>query len=169
MSGKAIRETLGFGAVVAGLVFVGLEIQQNNRLAQAAAYQAIGIASAEVHDNWAHDRQFIVSTEGKEAAAMDTTDWRQWSRKVTVLARLVETVLLQVEQRLLPLDAMERLGFSGWRDIFEPSAPNYAGPKYACVGPLIRPAVSTAFRQFVEEGRDPDAIDCSGFVIPPVL
>ena len=42
MSGKAIRETVGFGAVVAGLVFVGLEIQQNNKLAQAAAYQAIG-------------------------------------------------------------------------------------------------------------------------------
>ena len=29
MSGKAIRETLGFVVVVAGLVFVGLEIRQN--------------------------------------------------------------------------------------------------------------------------------------------
>ncbi len=39
MSGKAIRETLGFLAVVAGLVFVGVEIQQNSRSVQVAAYQ----------------------------------------------------------------------------------------------------------------------------------
>ena len=167
MSGKAIRETLGFGAVVAGLVFVGLEIQQNNRLAQAAAYQAIGIASAEAHDNVAHDRQFIVSTQ--EASDMDGTDWRQWRWKATVFARLAETTLLQVEQGILRGDAMERLGFSGWRDIFQPLAPNYAGPKWACVWPLIRPEVSESFREFVEDGRDPNAIDCSGFAIPVTL
>ena len=42
MSGKAIRETLGFLAVVAGLVFVGIEIRQNTeaQLAQAAAQRA---------------------------------------------------------------------------------------------------------------------------------
>ncbi len=35
MSGKAIRETLGCMAAVAGLVFVGLEIRQNGYRAQA--------------------------------------------------------------------------------------------------------------------------------------
>ena len=164
MSGKAIRETVGFGAVVAGLVFVGLEIQQNNKLAQAAAYQAIGIASAAAHDNWAHDRQFTVSTQ--EVAAMDSTDWRQWRRKATVFARLAETTLLQVEKELLSPDAMELLGFSGWRDIFQPLAPNYAGPRWACVWPLIRPEVSDSFREFVEGGRDTNAIDCSDYDIP---
>ncbi len=41
MSGKAVRETMGFLAVVAGLVFVGWEIRQNNTLARAAAYESI--------------------------------------------------------------------------------------------------------------------------------
>ena len=59
MSGKAIRETLAALGVIASMVFVGLEIRQSNVQARAAAYQAIGIASAEAHDNWAHDRQFI--------------------------------------------------------------------------------------------------------------
>ncbi len=39
MSGKAIRETLGFLAVVASMVFVGLEIQQNTRALRATAIQ----------------------------------------------------------------------------------------------------------------------------------
>ncbi len=60
---------------------------------------------------------------------------------------------------------MERLGYAGWKAIFDD--PKY--PKFACVWPLIRPGVSEAFRQFVEEGRDPNAIDCTGFAIPPEL
>ena len=169
MSGKAIRETLAALGVIASMVFVGLEIRQSNVQARAAAYQAIGIAAAEVHDNWAHDRQFVVSTLGKEAAAMDAIDWLQWSRKVTVFARLGEMVLSQVDQGLLPEDAMEQFGFSGWGDLFQPLAPNYGGPKYACVWPLIRREVSESFRVFVEEGQDMSAIDCSGFAIPPIL
>ena len=39
MSGKAIRETLGFVVVVASLVFVGVEIRQNSQSVQAATYQ----------------------------------------------------------------------------------------------------------------------------------
>ncbi len=90
---------------------------------------------------------------------MDTTDWRQWALKLTTFARLGETVLLQVEQGLLPPDAMQRLGYRGWQSIFE-------NPTEACVWPLIRPGVSDSFRMFVEEGRNPNAIDCSGFAIP---
>jgi hypothetical protein len=162
MSGKAIRETLGFLAVVASMVFVGVEIRQTNKLAQAAAYQAIGVASAAAWDNQAHDREFLLATQDKEAAAMDTADWRQRANKFTVWARLGETVLIQVEHGLLPPDAMERLGFAGWQGIFEE-------PTGACIWPLIRPGVSASFRQWVEEGKDPNAIDCSGFAIPVTL
>ena len=158
---RDLIEAIGLLLVVAGLVFVGLEMRQNNKLAQAAAYQAIGIATAQAIDNLAHDRQFLTSTRGKEPAALDTTDWRQIANKLTVFARLGETVLIQVEQGLLPSDAMARLGYSGWEGIFE-------DPTEACVWPLIRSEVSESFRQFVEEGRDPNAIDCSGFAIPSV-
>ena len=50
--------------------------------------------------------------------------------------------------------------------MFQPLAPNYGGPKFACVWPLIRPEVSDSFREFVEEGRDTNAIDCSDYDIP---
>ena len=39
MSGKAIRETLGFVAVVASMVFIGLEIRQNTTATKGAAIQ----------------------------------------------------------------------------------------------------------------------------------
>ncbi len=39
MSGKAIRETLAAVGVIASLVFVGVEIQQNTRSAEVDAYQ----------------------------------------------------------------------------------------------------------------------------------
>jgi hypothetical protein len=41
VSGKAVRETLRFLAVGASLVFVGLEIQQNNAIALAQTRQAV--------------------------------------------------------------------------------------------------------------------------------
>ena len=39
MSGKAIRETVGFLGVIGSLVFVGLEIRQNTLASRAAAIQ----------------------------------------------------------------------------------------------------------------------------------
>ena len=39
MSRSAIRETLGFVGVIASLIFVGLEIQQNTLASRAAAIQ----------------------------------------------------------------------------------------------------------------------------------
>ena len=48
MTGKALRETVGILAVVASLVFVGAEIQQNNNLARGQARQAL----AEINQEW---------------------------------------------------------------------------------------------------------------------
>ena len=155
---KNIFEAVGLVAIVASLIFLGLEIRQSNVQARAAAYQAIGIATAAAFDSLAHDREFLILAQ-KAADAMDKADWGQYAAKMTVFARLGETVLLQVEQGLLPPDAMERLGYRGWTGIFE-------DPKGACTWPLIRPGVSSSFREFVEEAKNVDAIDCSSFDIP---
>ena len=158
MSGKDIRESVGLLLVVASMVFVGFEIRQNTVASRAAAYQAIGIATAAAFDSQAHDRQYLKAvTQG--AAAMDTIDWWQRAMKLTVFARLGETVLLQVEDGVLPTDAMVRLGYVGWQGIFDEATE-------ACVWPLIRSGVSESFRRFVEDGRDLNAIDCSEFAIP---
>jgi hypothetical protein len=165
MSAKALRETLGFAGVIGSLVFVGLELKQTNRLAEAAAYQAVGVASAAAWDTQTHDRAFV-ELQLKTPEEMSAADWVQWRNKFTVWARLGETTLLQVEREILPPDAMLRLGFAGWSRIFEPSDPVY--PKIACVWPGIRGAVSESFRDFVEQGHDWAAVDCSGFAVPGV-
>ena len=165
MSGKKFRDTIGFLGVIGSLVFVGVELQQNNKLAQAAAFQAIGIASAAAWDTQANNADFL-AMQLKSPDELTATDWLRHYNKFTVWARLAETTLLQVQSELLEADAMETLGFSGWGDIFDPSAPNYAGPVAACVWPQIRPAVSDSFRAYVERGRDTDAVDCSPYDLP---
>ena len=161
MSTKAIREILAAVGVAASLAFVGFEIRQNTVAARAAAYQAIGIATASALDSWAHDRPFLRLSQ-KASSDMDSTDWLQFATKMTAFARLGETVLLQVEQGLLSSDAMERLGYRGWMTIFEDT-------KTACIWPLIRPGVSSSFREFVEGQGNVNAIDCSVFDIPGSL
>ena len=161
----SIPNLLSAAAVVAGLIFVGYEIQQNNRLAEAAAYQAIGVASAAGWDTQAHDREWI-ALQLKNPSEMDAMDWMQWRNKFTGFARLAEMIYIQVMDGVLPPNAMEELGFSGWGDLFDPSAPNFGGAKIACVWPLIRRELSPAFRDFVESSGDPNAIDCTEFEVP---
>lgn len=161
MSRKAIRETLAALGVIASLLFVGYEIRQNTIAARASAYQSIGIATASAFDSAAHDPQWLESVQ-KPAEAMDATDWTQFYTYMTIFARLGETVLLQIEQGLLPEDAMERLGYRAWTSI-------NSSPKTACVWPLIRSRVSTSFREYVEGAQDSRTIDCSSFEIPSDL
>lgn len=48
MSGKAVRDTLGFLGVVASLVFVGTEIHQNTQVARGQTRQALADASRDL-------------------------------------------------------------------------------------------------------------------------
>ncbi len=89
---------------------------------------------------------------------MTPEDWRQYATKMTVFARLGETVLLQVEQGLLPEDAMERLGYRAWKSFV-------AYPKTACIWPIIRIGASDAFRNYVEGAQDTGTVDCSEYQI----
>ena len=157
MSGKTVRDMLAAAGVTASLIFVGVELRQSNAQARAAAYQAIGTATAEAFDTWAHDPDFNALWL-KDPAEMDAVEWRQLAAKFTGFARLGEMVLLQIEQEVLDEDAMRRLGYSGWRGFL-------GDPKLACLWPLIEPDVSDEFRGFVEEGHDPDALDCTAYTI----
>jgi len=162
MSTKALGEILAAIGLIASLLFVGYEIRQNTISARASAYQAIGVATAAAFDSQTHDRQFLVIGQ-KTAESMDALDWAQYVSKMTVFARLGETVLLQVEQNLLPADAMVRLGYGGWTRIF-------GDPKAACAWNLIRPGVSNSFREYVEVSQgEPNTFDCSVFDIPSRL
>ena len=119
----------------------------------------IGLAAASSLDDLAHDRELFENVFAKAPADMDQIDWWQFGRLMSSQARLCETLLLQVIEGALPEDAMDRLGCNGWRTILD-------DPKTACVWPSMRRWVSTAFREFVEEGRDSELIDCSGYAVP---
>ena len=154
---KDFIESLGFIAVVLGLIFVGYEIRQNTIAARASAYQSIGVATASVWDSAVHDER-LLEVLYRDIEDMTSADWRIYAAYMTTFARLGETILLQIEQGLLPADAMDRLGYEPWRSFLQ-------RPKTACIWHLI-PGKSEAFRAFVENGKPIEKIDCAGLDIP---
>jgi len=148
MSGKAIRESIGFIAVVAGLAFVGLEIQQNNKLAQAAAYQEIGFYTAESWWQSAHDRDYteleLLSFDPTRWDEIDEVGWRQLASGLTAIMRGSETVFLQVEQGLLPSDAMQRLGYGVDPHVYMPNS-------FDRLWEEIRPRMDAEFAAYIEQ------------------
>lgn len=118
-----ILELIGLIAVFLGLVFVGFEIRQNNRLAQAAAYQQIGFATAQNWHDVSKDPEFnhlVLRHFFADAAWWAAQDPRDVERLITLyvgLLRQYETIYLQVDLGLLDEDAMNRLGWGWMRDI----------------------------------------------------
>ena len=159
MSGKAIRESVGFIAVVAGLVFVGLEIQQNNRLAQAATYQALGIATSEYWLN-RDDRVNRLYTEANYPEALrrwTLTDWEIYSSDMHAGLNMLATVSLQVDLELLDAEALESLGYA----LDDHRA--LATPGFACLWPTIRSGgggVAFALRPLIDEAVQEYGIEC---------
>jgi len=144
MSGKAIGETLAALGVMASMVFVGLQIQQSNVQARAAAYQAIGIATSEWHQ-YIDERLDRLLTEAQYAEAVERWtlgDWEGYSRATTADLRMFETIYLQTEQGLLRSDAIDRLGYD-W-------GPMLAEPAFACVWPKLSLGVGESARRAIE-------------------
>ena len=71
MKGKAVRETLGFVAVVASLVFVGLEVRQSNQWARQEALQSIIDNWMGLHVPWALDERFSTLADRINSGAME--------------------------------------------------------------------------------------------------
>ena len=162
MSRKPTLESLGLVAVVVSLAFVGLEIRQNNSLAQAAAYQAIGIATSDAWFELARDDEMARLYYLTPPDSLEATDWLKLYADWTAHVRLVETLLLQVEQDLLPPDAMQRLGYAEFNDVLN-------DPVFACLWPSIRRTVSGSLISYIEGGGGRAQTDCSQYPIPPTL
>ena len=157
MRAKEIGEVLGLVAVVAGLVFVGLEMRQNNQLAQAAAYQAIGTSTAELWAAVAGDpvlsELHVTHVDIDEVMEWSRKDWSQFHASMRAFARLAEMALLQVEQGLLPPEAMEVLGYS--------NAPSWLqSPATACIWRHDALGAGLSLRRFVEGDRDDPTSAC---------
>lgn len=142
----------------AGLVgFVGMQIRESNRQARAAAYQASGISTAEFHRSFT-PRMDRLATESKYLEAIKhwtLEDWETVERAYTADLRMLETILLQVEQGLLPADTTSRLGYH-W-------GPILSNPAMACVWPELRTNLGPSVRKFIEDSTpETDRAPCQG-------
>ena len=132
ISSRTIRQSVAAIGVIISLAFVGMQIRESNIQARAAAYQAIGISTAEFHRGFdARMNRLVTESVYPEAVKRWTLeDWERIERIFTADLRLLETVLLQVEQGVLPADATARLGYN-W-------GPVLSNPAMACLWPELR-------------------------------
>ena len=132
ISSRAIQQSVAAAGVIASLAFVGMQIRESNIQARAAAYQAIGIATSEFHRGFTPrmNRLMTESSYPEAVKRWNLEDWETVERIETADLRMLETILLQVEQGLLPRDATARLGYN-WGPILSNPA--------VCVS-LARPA-----------------------------
>ena len=145
ISSRTIRQTLGAAGVIISLVFVGMQIRESNIQARAAAYRAIGISTAEFHRGFnARMNRLTTESEYPEAVKRWTLeDWETMERITTADVRMLEMIQLQVEQGLLPPDAVARLGYN-W-------GPILSNPAMACMWPELRTQVGSSVRKLIED------------------
>lgn len=147
MKNVPVVESIGLIAILAGLVFVGLEIRQNNRLAQAAAYQEIGFATAQHWFDRSQDPEFnqvYLRHFFADSAWWADQDPRDADRLITHwigLLRQYETIYLQVDLGLLDEAALDRLGWGGLRDL----------PALHYLWPQLGHAVDPAFAEYITQ------------------
>jgi hypothetical protein len=122
-----------------------MQIRQSNIQARAAAYQSIGIATSEFHRGFdARMNRLTTESDYREAVKRWTLeDWERMERMFTADLRMLETILLQVDQGLLPPDATTRLGYN-W-------GPILSNPAMACLWPELRTRVGPSVRKFIED------------------
>jgi len=150
LSGKTISEALAAIGVIGSMAFVGLQIRESNVQARAAAYQSIGIATSEFHRSFdaRMNRLADESAYPEAVKRWSLADWEASERMTTADLRMLETILLQVDQGLLPPDATERLGYN-W-------GPALADPGFACMWPELSQRVGPSVRQYIENSTPPD-------------
>ena len=158
MSRNAIRETVAVLGVVVSMGFVGWEIRQSNVQARAAAYQEIGLATAQTHldfDEWLSQ----LEVDQFDPSANRLSDWTalDWNRTfhtwVGVL-RIWETLQLQVDQGVLPKESLETLGWHNTAPILWSSA------AFVCLWPTIRLNTSQALVSIIGRAEPQPAPEC---------
>lgn len=142
---RRVGETIAAVGVIASMVFVGMQIRMSNIQARAAAYATIGIATSEFHRSFdARLNRLLTESDYPEAVQRWVlADWETVYRMITADLRMLETIVLQVEQGLLPADATARLGYN-W-------GPVLANPAYACLWPELRDRVGPSVRKLIED------------------
>jgi hypothetical protein len=156
MSTGRIGEIVAAVGVIASLVFVGQELRQSNIQARAAAYQELGLATADFHLDMSEAvlRQMMEARHPEAFARWTALDWERFFRRQVGGMRQYESLLLQIEQGLLPADAVDRLGYGFLRTGF------LAVPANVCVWPRVSGMVSGGVRDLVESMPEDERPPC---------
>ena len=118
MSGKAIREALGFLGVIASMVFVGMEVRGNTIAARAAAYQMMGVEAASLWHDWSMDPDFAeLLSRGLAGQNLTEAETVQFNYTFVSVLRLYEVTWRQVQLGLLD---EEHLQWFGWSQSINP-------------------------------------------------
>jgi len=97
MSGKVVRETLAALGVIASLVFVGLEIQQNTAVARATALNDLGTGAREYLLALGTDADVSsVLWRWRQGEELSPVESQQVNYLVMALLRNFENVFMQV-------------------------------------------------------------------------
>ena len=153
---EELRETIGLVLVAASMVFVGFQIRQSNVQARAAAYQELGIAVSEYHQNISQLEEALELEARQTELIREWTrdDWSTYERLRMASLRLAETLHSQVEEGLLPAEAVEKLGYgpvlAQWLRL----------PAQVCLWSAMSPYVSATVRSRIEALPQDERADC---------
>ena len=114
MSGKDLRESIGFLAVVASLVFVGLEIRQNTAVARGQTRQQLAALNQEwlilqSTDSAFNDIFRKVWIEPDSQLTASEIARANWSMRLNL--RRLENVYFQFDEGLVDESALDSYGF----------------------------------------------------------
>ena len=153
MSGKAIRETLGFLAVVASMIFVGLEIQQNTVAQRAETRQGLADASRdmslaiatnpELNRVWYAMWQPYLD-DGRAAARLTFSDTLVARSSMFTNLRNVENVFLQMLEGVIDESVLNTYNFN---------SPTYDAPFFALYWEATRSSFDSRFVEAFEEAN----------------
>ena len=114
----ALAEIVGGLGIIASLIFVGTEIQQNTAAIRSATIQAIADQDTTINLAYATDERltglFAKNFEEPDYYKdMPHEDWLKLGMALRSAIRRVENIYLHVENGVLEPEALERVGY-GW-------------------------------------------------------
>lgn len=107
----AFGEWAGAIAVVASLLYVGHQVQQNNRIARTEAYRDVTLSWAGMLHLWASDapaaKAFIEAGTGTRLADLSDEARNAYLLRYASLIRVIETIHRQVEAGIMEDEAFD--------------------------------------------------------------
>jgi len=150
VSVRTLGESIAVLGVVLSLIFVGMELRQNTIASRSAAFQELGIATAQGWLEMSQNRELsdIVQLASSGPGGYDqlsASDAAILRAYLLSFIRLSETIYLQIEQGLLDEAAFDTLGYGD--STFGNIAVEEAWPD-------MKPLITPSFASYVESKYD---------------